>query len=53
MQQTPRRLILLALLLALPRLAAAALPCAPCAGVRLASPDGTPGIVDALKAREA
>src|SRR5262249_5329939 len=35
-------------LLALPRQAAAALPCAPCAGVRLTAPDG---VVEALKAQ--
>jgi hypothetical protein len=50
--QTPRRrtfvlLALLVALLALPRLAAA-LPCAPCAGVRLASPEG---VVESLKAQ--
>jgi hypothetical protein len=48
MLQTARRLALLALLV-LPGLAAAAtLPCAPCAGVRLTSPDG---VVEALKAQ--
>ncbi len=48
MLQTVRRIALCLTLLSLPRLAAAALPCAPCAGVRLASPEG---VVDGLKAQ--
>jgi hypothetical protein len=48
MPQASRRLVLLFTFLALPRLAAAALPCAPCAGVRLASPEG---VVESLKAQ--
>ncbi|HZF12286.1 MAG TPA: hypothetical protein VFE33_26155 [Thermoanaerobaculia bacterium] len=48
MVPTLRRTALFLALLALPRLAAAVLPCAPCAGVRLTSPDG---VLDALKAQ--